>query len=78
MPEEEMEIALLKAAKADLFVVIGSSLAVYPAAGLPKIAQESGSKLVILNAEPTELDSIFDLVVHQKIGIFLKKVAKNI
>ena len=73
-----MEIALLKAAKADLFVVIGSSLAVYPAAGLPKIAQDSGSKLVILNAEPTELDSIFDLVVHQKIGIFLKKVAKNI
>jgi len=78
MPEEEMEIALLKAVKADLFVVIGSSLAVYPAAGLPKIAQDSGSKLVILNAEPTELDSIFDLVVHQKIGIFLKKVVKNI
>ena len=78
MPEKEMETALLKAAKADLFVVIGSSLVVYPAAGLPKIAQDSGSKLVILNAQPTELDSIFDLVIHKKIGSFLMEVAKNI
>ena len=52
----------------DLFLAIGSSLVVYPAAGLPVLAKESGSTLVILNREPTDLDGIADLVLNREIG----------
>jgi len=45
----------------DLFIVIGSSLVVHPAAGMPEIAYESGAKLVIINAEETPFDSICHL-----------------
>ena len=52
----------------DLFIVIGSSLVVYPAAGFPEYAKRSGAKLVIVNREPTPLDDIADLVLHEEIG----------
>ena len=52
----------------DFFIVAGSSLVVYPAAGFPVIAKRNGAALVIINNEPTELDSICDLVIHQQIG----------
>jgi len=77
MPVEEMQRAILKATQSDLFVSIGSSLAVYPAAGLPKLAKESGSRLVIINGEATDLDSIFDLVIPSRISQFLKKLADS-
>ena len=52
----------------DLFLSIGSSLVVYPAAGFPALAKRNGATLVILNREPTDLDSIADLVLHEEIG----------
>lgn len=52
----------------DLFLATGSSLVVYPAAGFPALAKRSGARLVILNREPTDLDSIADLVIHADIG----------
>ncbi|MDP6885069.1 MAG: hypothetical protein QF830_13115, partial [Rhodospirillales bacterium] len=51
-----------------LFLSIGSSLVVYPAAGLPIMAKRNGSRLVILNRDPTELDVIADLVLNLEIG----------
>jgi NAD-dependent deacetylase len=52
----------------DLFLAIGSSLVVEPAASLPAIAKQSGARLVIINADPTPLDSRADLVVNARIG----------
>jgi NAD-dependent deacetylase len=53
---------------ADLFIVLGSSLVVYPAAGFPQLAKHNGAALVIVNREPTGLDQIADLVLHAPIG----------
>jgi NAD-dependent deacetylase len=52
----------------DLFLAIGSSLVVWPAAGFPLMAKNSGAKLVIINNEPTEQDDIADLVIRHDIG----------
>lgn len=52
----------------DLFIAIGSSLVVWPAAGFPLTAKRSGARLVIVNREPTEFDELADLVVRQDIG----------
>jgi len=68
MPEAEMMRATAEARACDLFVVLGSSLVVYPAAGLPIEAKRHGAKLVIVNREPTELDHYADLVLHTEIG----------
>jgi NAD-dependent deacetylase len=56
------------AQRCDLFIAIGSSLVVWPAAGFPLMAKNSGAKLVIINNEPTEHDDIADLVIRHDIG----------
>ena len=71
MPEHEMDRAQEATLQCDLFIAIGSSLVVYPAAGFPMIAQQNGAKLVILNREATTLDSYADLVVNEEIGAAL-------
>ncbi len=68
MPEGPMRRAQAEAMAADLFIAIGSSLVVYPAAGFPVMAKQNGSKLCILNREPTELDQYADLVLNAEIG----------
>jgi NAD-dependent deacetylase len=68
MPEEEMRRATELARECDLFVAIGSSLVVWPAAGFPMLAKNSGARLVIINREPTDQDDIADLVIHDDIG----------
>jgi NAD-dependent deacetylase len=74
MPEEEMARAAAAARACDLFLAIGSSLVVYPAAGLPMAAKRSGAKLVILNRDPTELDDHADLVLNAEIGPTLGRI----
>jgi len=68
MPEREMERAERATRACDLFLVLGSSLVVYPAAGFPLMAKRCGAKLAIVNREPTEMDAIADLVLHAGIG----------
>jgi len=68
MPEVEMARAERATLACDLFLVLGSSLVVYPAAGFPRLAKRNGAKLVIVNREPTEQDNIADLVIHAGIG----------
>jgi NAD-dependent deacetylase len=68
MPVAAMRRAEAAALAADLFIVAGSSLVVYPAAGFPEVAKRSGATLVIINREPTGLDRIADLVLHRAIG----------
>ena len=74
MPEEGMQIAQRKTLGCDLFITIGTSLVVYPAAGFPKLAKEIGAKLIIINNEPTDFDPIADLVIREQIGkVFSEK-----
>ena len=58
-------------ASCDLFLAIGSSLVVWPAAGFPLAAKRNGARLVIINRDETEFDDIADLVVHDDIGTVL-------
>ena len=57
---------------ADLFIAIGSSLVVWPAAGFPVMAKRNGANLVIINRDETEFDDIADLVVRHDIGDVLE------
>ena len=68
MPEAAMRRAEQMTLTADLFVAIGSSLVVWPAAGFPVMAKRNGARLVIINRDPTEFDDIADLVVRHDIG----------
>jgi NAD-dependent deacetylase len=68
MPEREMQRAEEMTRAADLFIAIGSSLVVWPAAGFPLMAKRNGAALVIINRDPTEFDDIADLVVRHDIG----------
>ena len=78
MPKEEMLKAEKASLSCDLFIAIGSSLKVYPAASFPLVAKKNGSKLIILNREGTDLDKYADLVIHDEIGEFLSKSIKLI
>lgn len=75
MPVAAMERAEALARESRLFIVMGSSLVVYPAAALPRLAKRCGARLVIVNNEPTPLDAIADLVVHRPLGTTLAYVA---
>ena len=68
MPEEPMRRAEEETVACDLFLAIGSSLVVWPAAGFPLRAKRNGARLVIINREPTEFDGMADLVVREDIG----------
>ncbi len=68
MPAAAMQRAEELAVACDLFLAIGSSLVVWPAAGFPLLAKRNGAALVIINRESTEFDEIADLVVHNDIG----------
>jgi NAD-dependent deacetylase len=74
MPADQMIRADAATRAADLFLVAGSSLVVYPAAGFPALAKRCGARLVILNRDPTELDDLADLVVNDEIGPVLGQV----
>jgi len=68
MPLAEMQAAEAETLACDLFIAIGSSLVVYPAAGFPDLAKRNGARLVIVNRDPTPLDGIADLVLNSEIG----------
>ncbi len=74
MPPEPMRRAEKATLACDLFLVLGSSLVVYPAAGFPLLAKHNGAKLAILNREPTDLDAQADLVLHDEIGPALSEI----
>lgn len=77
MPEHEMARAEKATLACDLFLVLGSSLVVYPAAGFPTIAKRNGAKLVIINREPTDQDEYADLVLHREIGPTLSAAVRS-
>lgn len=74
MPEEEMALGITWSRSCDLFIVLGSSLQVFPAASLPQIAKENGAGLIVINRDDTPLDVTADLVIHSFIGAMLQQV----
>jgi NAD-dependent deacetylase len=72
MPEAAVRRAQDLAQACELMISIGSSLVVWPAAGLPLLAKRSGAKLVIINRDPTDFDDVADLVVREDIGTVLE------
>jgi NAD-dependent deacetylase len=71
MPEAAMRRAQELTEACDLFIAVGSSLVVWPAAGFPLAAKRNGARLVIINRDETEFDHIADLVLHNDIGTAL-------
>ncbi|SET99569.1 NAD-dependent deacetylase [Salinibacillus kushneri] len=75
LPQDAFQLAFEESEKADLFIVLGSSLSVSPANQFPLIAKDRGAKLVIINRDETEFDRYADLVIHdKKIGEVLEEL----
>ncbi|MCA9062755.1 MAG: Sir2 family NAD-dependent protein deacetylase [Planctomycetaceae bacterium] len=75
MPAEVMQTSASWSRQAKLFLAMGSSLVVEPAASLPRLAVQSGAKLVIINRDPTPLDYMAHLIVHTPLGMFFEAFA---
>jgi len=78
MPAREMQEAERRSRAADLFVVLGSSLVVYPAAYMPAHAKHAGATLAIVNLEATPLDAQADLVIRDKAGAVMAAVLDGV
>ena len=68
MPERETAEAYRRSESCDLFIVVGSSLVVHPAAAMPVVAKRAGAKLVIINRDETACDNMADLIIHDQAG----------
>jgi len=78
MPEKETQEAYHRSSLSDLFIVIGSSLVVQPAASMPLVAKRNGAKLIIINREPTSYDDMADLVIHGQAGPIMASILKDV
>jgi NAD-dependent deacetylase len=70
--------AVTAASDCDLFLAIGSSLTVQPAAGLCEVAVRSGARLVVVNAQPTPYDELADAVIREPIGAVLPQLVASV
>jgi NAD-dependent deacetylase len=70
----DIETAVRWAETSNVFLALGSSLLVTPAADLPRLAKANGAQLVIINREPTPLDDLADLVIHAELGFALSSI----
>ncbi len=75
MPLPAVDEALALAKAADVMLVVGSSLVVYPAAHVPRVAVDSGAALIVVNAEPTPLDRLAEVVIRGRSGEVLPELA---
>ena len=78
MPEHETAEAIKRSGGCDLFIVIGSSLVVQPAASMPVVAKERGARLVIINREATPHDYLADLVIQGSAGSILSGILAQV
>jgi NAD-dependent deacetylase len=74
LPVEAIERATALAQDAELLLVVGTSLEVWPVAGLPEETLAHGGKLAIVNRDPTPYDARADLVIHASAGEVLAAV----
>ncbi len=78
LPQNVLEEAHQWSVEADVYLVVGSSLVVTPAADLPGVAKHRGAKLAIVNREPTERDHYFDAIVHGDAGLTLSEIVARV
>jgi len=78
LPEAVLAEAWQLARKSDLFLVLGSSLVVEPAASLPRFARQHGARLVIINRDPTEQDATAQAVLHEPLGAALAEIDRSL
>ncbi len=78
MPFAAVQDAFALAREADVVLVVGSSLVVYPAADIPLAAARSGASMIVINAEPTRFDELADVVIHGKAGEVLPEIVNLI
>ena len=74
MPVAAMQRAQELSEAAEIFIVVGSSLQVQPAASFPVVAKQTGASLAIVNREPTPLDPIAEYIFHGEIGDFFRQI----
>ena len=65
---EIIDRAMQAATEAEVFIAIGTSLQVYPVAGMVPLASDAGARIVVINAQPTPFDGIADAVISRPIG----------
>jgi NAD-dependent deacetylase len=78
MPEKETEEAYHRSSLCDLFIVVGSSLVVQPAASMPLVAKKNRAKLVIINRDPTPYDDMADVVIHGQAGPTMASILEHV
>jgi NAD-dependent deacetylase len=78
MPKAAVARAFALAREADVVLVIGSSLVVYPAADIPLVALQSGARMIVVNAEPTPFDELAEVVIHGRSGEVLPEIVELI
>jgi len=78
LPQAAIQQAFALARQADVMLVVGSSLVVYPAAEIPLVATRSGAKLIVINAEPTPFDELAAVVIRGKSGEVLPEIVELI
>jgi NAD-dependent deacetylase len=76
IPKNVLDMAIHSAQNCDMFLVLGSSLVVYPAASIPRLAKKNGAILVIINIDQTPLDDMADLVIHDRASKILLRLIK--
>lgn len=78
LPHKVLEEATLRSSNCDLFIVIGSSLVVYPAAYMPEYAVKSRAKLVIINLSSTPMDGQANILIRARAGETMSKIMKRL
>jgi NAD-dependent deacetylase len=78
LPVAALRDAQALAMAADVVLIVGSSLQVYPAAGIPRLARARGAKLCIVNAEPTPFDDVASVIIHGRAGEILPQVVRGV
>lgn len=78
LPQAVLNAAISYSRSCDLFVMIGSTLVVYPAAYMPMYAVESGAKLIIINLTSTPMDSYASVVIRAKAGEVMPKIVEAV
>lgn len=78
LPQKTLNDAIRHSRDCDLFIVIGSTLVVYPAAYMPMYAVESGARLVIINLSPTPMDSNAAVLITAKAGETMDRILEKV
>lgn len=78
LPPDVLREAFVLAKRCDLFLAVGSSLVVHPAAMLPEVAKQHGAKLIIINRDETPLDYLADAIIREPIGETLTEINRSL